>query len=262
VVASVRTISVSDQYFQYRYLTDTEKVSVLIPISHGDGGSSVIYGQLSIGQVFSRGFLGCGIGNMWSSPTAHVFEVQQPTHNVCSACWLKGKPGNLGVRSTMLSQCTIRIHLLCTSFSITGDIYSDTCTRLAVERAEMLIWDMWRQVHGCAEETSVLLNTPGLLQSCFTSSSCAVSMLIIRKLQSFVFENRFLVAKKLMFLIIILYWIVQQRISTVIHSGIREQCPSNAPRNSTTPANQAISGIGIGIGCLSVSVVSVSAASF
>jgi len=53
----------------------------------------------------------------------------------------------------------------------------------------------------------------------------------------------FLVAKKIDLLIIILDWIVQHQISTVICSGIREQkCPSLAPHNSTTQANDGIRG--------------------
>jgi len=36
----------------------------------------------------------------------------------------------------------------------------ETRTFLAVECTYILIWDMWRQVYECAEETSVLLNTP------------------------------------------------------------------------------------------------------
>jgi len=51
--------------------------------------------KLSIRQVFPVGFWAAGaeytIGLLCM---AHLFEVKQPTHDVCSARRLKGKPGN------------------------------------------------------------------------------------------------------------------------------------------------------------------------
>jgi len=155
----------SCRYFQYWYLTDTEKVSAPIPVCKETAALRLfMHNWVELGVNYAGVFpwiSGLWVGNMRHE--AHVFEFQQTTHNVCSASWMKGKPGNLDVHSSMLSQCMVPIRLLCTSFSITGNIYSDTCTRLAVEHADVLIWDMWCQVHRCSEESSILLNTPGLL---------------------------------------------------------------------------------------------------
>jgi len=59
----------------------------------------------------------------------------------------------------------------------------------------------------------------------------------IGKLKSFVFENRLSVEKKTIF-IIVLYRIVQQEISNITRSEIKEQCPVMASYTPTTPANQ------------------------
>jgi len=90
-----------------------------------------------------------------------------PTHNVGNTRWLKGKPGNLGVRSTMLSQCTVPL-LLSTSVSCERPFSTAVLVTSIARHAivwlwsvQTLIWYVWSQVHGCAEETSVLLNTPG-----------------------------------------------------------------------------------------------------
>ena len=60
----------------------------------------------------------------------------------------------------MLYQCTVPLPqstaISCECpFSSTSDIYSDTCTRLAVQHADMLIRDMWCQLHTCAKETNM-----------------------------------------------------------------------------------------------------------
>jgi len=79
-----------------------------------------------------------------------------PTSSTVPTDW--SKSGYLGASSTILSQFEFS-----PSSSTGGSRLGHTRTCLAVEWADMLIWDVWCQVHGCAEETSVLLNTPGLL---------------------------------------------------------------------------------------------------
>jgi len=60
----------------------------------------------SMMAVCSRGFLSSSWGTR-DRHAAHIFEIQQPTHIVCSVHSLEGKPGYLGVGSTMLSRCKV-----------------------------------------------------------------------------------------------------------------------------------------------------------
>jgi len=79
---------------------------------------------------------------------------------------------------------------------------------------------------------------PVLFQLSFFSFSSSFSCICIGMLISeFISENWLSFAKSI-FSIIVLYWIVQQWISNVIRSTVREQCPSMAPCTRITLANR------------------------